>query len=319
MGWSNDQFDGTLVIPTGATSGARIVLDGSATPASITVYDANDNVVAQMTTNIPHTGQDDGGFYTADPNTGKVIQIFGEAILFGDQTHTLSLAPLVTWQYLSTPNPDVLRLQVVSGKAESGTQFSAFFLDSETTGSRAEIHALSESQDPDDFRFSVHGDLEVKRNILVNGVDQGRGPVDYTPITANTATTTTTETIAVDTPPMTFVDGRAYRIVAKGLINSTVAGDVARIRVRQTGLGGMLILDSHHGLLINVNSGNTAFYLGDIVVNNTGADITDDLVMTYARHSGTGNILVAASATQPAYIDVTDIGLATSFVNATPL
>ena len=58
MGRSNDQSTDTLTIPTGATSGARIVLDAESTPASITVYDANDNVVAQMTTTIPHTGQD---------------------------------------------------------------------------------------------------------------------------------------------------------------------------------------------------------------------------------------------------------------------
>lgn len=51
MGWSNDQFTGTLVIPTGATSGARIELNG--TTGRIEVYDATDALVYVIDGAIP--------------------------------------------------------------------------------------------------------------------------------------------------------------------------------------------------------------------------------------------------------------------------
>lgn len=61
MGWSNDQFTGTLVIPTGATSGARIVLNGDL--GVILVYDAGDNLIAAV---APASGTDsDGNDYPA--------------------------------------------------------------------------------------------------------------------------------------------------------------------------------------------------------------------------------------------------------------
>lgn len=43
MPWSNSQFDGTLTIPTGATSGARVVIDGDT--GRIEVYDSADALV----------------------------------------------------------------------------------------------------------------------------------------------------------------------------------------------------------------------------------------------------------------------------------
>lgn len=51
MGWSNDQFAGTLTIPTGATTGARIVLDGET--GQINIYDASDQLVGQIRSSTP--------------------------------------------------------------------------------------------------------------------------------------------------------------------------------------------------------------------------------------------------------------------------
>jgi len=319
MGWSNDQFDGSLTLPTGSTSGQRIVLDGTSTPASITVYDASNNIVAQMTTDIPNFAGDSGGFFTLDPATQKIVGIFGEAIQFGDAINSLVNAPTIFYQYFSIPGPDVTRLQLQSGRVIASQTSARLNLDCSTTGFRPEVSMASAAVDIDDFLCTIYGDLEIKRNLSIDGVDQGRGPVSYTPITSNTGTVTTTETIAIDTPAMTFVTGRAYRITAKGLVQSSISGDVVRVRVRQTGLGGALLYDSHGGLAITANNGNTAFYQGNIVRNDTGSDITDDIVLTYVRQSGTGNALIAATATQPAYLDVEDIGASSSFANATAL
>lgn len=51
MPWSNNQFTGTLVIPTGATTGARIEIDG--TTGRIEVYDAADVLVYVIDGSIP--------------------------------------------------------------------------------------------------------------------------------------------------------------------------------------------------------------------------------------------------------------------------
>jgi hypothetical protein len=51
MGWSNDQFTGTLVIPTGATTGARIEIDGAT--GRIEVYDAANVLVYVIDGAIP--------------------------------------------------------------------------------------------------------------------------------------------------------------------------------------------------------------------------------------------------------------------------
>lgn len=51
MPWSNDQFTGTLVIPTGATTGARVEING--TTGRIEVYDANDDLAYVIDGAIP--------------------------------------------------------------------------------------------------------------------------------------------------------------------------------------------------------------------------------------------------------------------------
>ena len=51
MPWSNDQFSGTLVIPTGATTGARVEING--TTGRIEVYDANDDLAYVIDGQIP--------------------------------------------------------------------------------------------------------------------------------------------------------------------------------------------------------------------------------------------------------------------------
>ena len=59
--WSNNQFTGTLVIPTGATTGARIVIDG--TNGTITGYNAANNVAFVIETDPSagfHLIADDG-------------------------------------------------------------------------------------------------------------------------------------------------------------------------------------------------------------------------------------------------------------------
>lgn len=140
----------------------------------------------------------------------------------------------------------------------------------------------------------------------------------YTGITANTATTTTTETTAITTSTFTMRNNRAFRVTAKALIQSSVAADTMTIRIRRTNTSGATILDTQR-IYAAVASANTLCYAQNIFTNTTGSDITDVLVLDYLRASGTGNVLVAASASQVAYIEVEDIGVAADFPSATAI
>jgi hypothetical protein len=140
--------------------------------------------------------------------------------------------------------------------------------------------------------------------------------LSYTAITANTSTTTSTEAVAITTPSITFQNGRAYRITFKGLGTGTVAADNGQFRVRKTNTSGTAYIDGFRTYLFN---GNTMFNLQNICANNSGADITAALVGTYVLASGSGNVSVAASTNNVAFILVEDMGLASNFANATAI
>jgi len=142
--------------------------------------------------------------------------------------------------------------------------------------------------------------------------------IAYAGITANTATTTTVEVVAITTPTFTMRNNRAFRCTAKALINSSVAADSSTIRIRRTNVSGATLLDTQR--IYNViATANSLCYAQNIFTNTTGSDITDVLVLDYLRASGTGNVLIAASAGQVAYIEVEDIGVASDFPSATAI
>lgn len=142
--------------------------------------------------------------------------------------------------------------------------------------------------------------------------------LSYTAITANSSTATTTETIGITTPSITFQNGRAYKITFKGLAGGSITtGDQGRFRVRKTDTSGITLIDSFNMYLIN---GNSAFNLENVIANTSGADISAVLVGTYIRVTGTTTtVSIAASTTNVAYIMVEDYGLASNFTNATAI
>ncbi|MFJ9382084.1 hypothetical protein [Streptomyces sp. NPDC101455] len=139
--------------------------------------------------------------------------------------------------------------------------------------------------------------------------------VSYTSITANTATNTGTEAVALTTASITFRAGRAYRVTFKGLVQSSTAADQVTVRVRKTNTSGDVYLDSFR-LVVPTAGGNTPFYLANICANSTASDVSAVLVGTYARVSGAGNALISATTTHVCYIEVEEIGDAVDFAGA---
>lgn len=139
--------------------------------------------------------------------------------------------------------------------------------------------------------------------------------LNYTSIISNTATATTTELVAITTPSMTLRNGRAYRMTFKGLVQSSVAGDMVTVRIKKTNTSGTVYLDSMR-IYVGNAAANSPAYFSNICTNTSGSDVTAALVGTYVRASGTGNVLIAATGTHVAYLHIEDIGIASDHSGA---
>jgi hypothetical protein len=182
----------------------------------------------------------------------------------------------------------------------TSSEFYGLLSDIQVYASSLEIYPGSNS---DNCHFSV------------NFVEQGWGRVDFVARQTNTGTTTTAELVAITSSLIAFQPNRAYRITAHGLLQSTVAADRVDIRVRKTNTSGISLLDGGQQYTIPAASVQVLADLSVVVVTN-GTPPTDHLVMTIARTAGTGNASVIASATNPAYLMVEDIGAAADFSGA---
>lgn len=322
MGWSNDQFTGTLVIPTGATTGARIEIDGLT--GRIEVYDAANNLAYVIDGAIPGATAGAAGspqvtisttgttgqitVPTNGPAENTVAQIVSALFNSGMANENVSLQ--IVGPSVDAPANDRLELLLSSQNADGSSE--ANLIVRVAGGTTGNLITLDEV-----VGLTVLRNLRItSANFLIDAVDQGRGLRDYTAIIASTGTVTTTETIGITSASTTFKAGRAYRITAKGWVQSTVLGDLVRIRVKKTNAAGQGFIDSFDGLRINSAAGMTAFHLQNVAINGTGADVTAALVMTYVRDTGTGNVLLGASAPNPAYIEIVDIGAAADYPDA---
>jgi len=146
--------------------------------------------------------------------------------------------------------------------------------------------------------------------------------VAYAAITSNTSGATA-ETVWVTSGAVTFENGRAYRVTLKALIQPVSGGSVndkVTLRVRKTDASGSVYLDTFHQGGQVVGS-NTLIYASNVCTNTSGSDVTATaLVGTFQRSNGsTSNVLVAASSTHTAYIEVQDIGPASDYSTATAI
>ncbi|MFB7359662.1 hypothetical protein [Streptomyces gardneri] len=177
------------------------------------------------------------------------------------------------------------------------------------------------SRPGDPVGLSTGSNLYVGGDIQVGGVDQGRGRKVFTAIQANSGTTTTTEIATITTPSTTFKAGRAYRVTYHGLLLSSVANDIVRARVWRGSIGGsgVSLVDSINTHQIPIANQQVLMDMQAIVTNSTASDITATLIATILRASGTGNVQVIANSSNPAWLDVRDIGLATDYPSARAL
>jgi hypothetical protein len=139
---------------------------------------------------------------------------------------------------------------------------------------------------------------------IIRASDMNR-VVAYATLTANSSTTTT-EMIVMTVGQASYQTGRAYRTTIKGLVNSSVANDTVTCRVRKTNISGQTVLNTFATKCITTAENWPVYFQGYFTPTT---NFTDAFCATIDRRTGTGNILMAASATEHvAYLLIEDMG-----------
>jgi hypothetical protein len=303
-GWTINA-DGTaefssVTLNFGDVSGSVTIADGR-----IQVFDNTDTLMAEIT---PRDGfENDGGVLVYETNPANklyTVQMVDGLIRFYDGDDLPDLPGTIIYSVADAgTSVDPATLEISSGaQGTTVLEPATLALISATTARTA------------------RADLTLDGGVFaIDGVDQGRGLLDYQSTQANTGTVTTTETVAITTDSVTFRNGRAYEVVIHGLLQSSIAADVARVRARRTNTAGAILIDSMHAHYIPGANNNVLYDHAQKIINSSGSDITDVLVVTFVRTTGTGNVRIAADATNPAWIEIRDIGNATQYPSARAL
>lgn len=276
----------------GAPSGDHVLtVTPSSTPAASYVYSPPIQVA-------PGQVWDLGAFVGAQYDVGALPQ---------------ADASLVALWFSNTTNlyPTTSSADTVASQLTDVTQIPPFtglsgqvIVPAGTTVMRVAVHSVVDSGQALSWDF-------ITARQRTASTDQGRGLVNFTSGVTDGAPATA-NTVYLTTAPISFLPGRAYRIVVKGHAVSSVAGDSVRIRVFKNSVS---ILDSFGALEIHSAAGSSGFHYETIVRNLTSNVVTGPLELTYARNTGTGNVFIGGSAQNPSYVRTHDVGPADAYPN----
>lgn len=233
-------------------------------------------------------------------------------IEFGDNSTSMALNPSLSSSGLGSGNDDNVSLFLTGGKINGSSTAPHLRLETAASGSgNATITA-------DTIGGTGACDLLVTGDVYIDSVEQGRGLQDFTAITANAATITTTETVGITSGSVGFLTGRTYRATVRAWVQSSVTGDAIQTRLRKTNAAGQQLFDTFRTAVITGANTQSSVSYEAIFKNTSGATVTAALAVTYVRALGTGNVFMGANATNPSWIQIEDIGPAADYpsVNA---
>ncbi|SRR6266540_2142627 len=273
-----------IVLPAGATSGRRIILDG--VNGTISIYDINGLLLARM------GFADSIELFSRQAN--EVLGADIQAAAIGSAANPARRAELV----LESPN--------LTGGAGGGN--------------RSQLEMLSESFDGTiptliQYLSNVHDFLASNGNnpdIRLNSISLPRGivavPKTGTGATA-IATTTELKDLVVGDYTFTAVAGRRYRVHFQCRLRSTVAADKVDVRIRD-GVGSS---PTNVSTLLTGAEGTVAATTGgdDLKVEQTLLGLsagTHIIAAFYIRALGTGNVTLDVATGQNRELYVEDIG-----------
>lgn len=138
---------------------------------------------------------------------------------------------------------------------------------------------------------------------------QPSGIIQRVDSTANTAAITA-ETITLTGAVMTFMNGRAYRVIWTQRLDHSAA-QTAVVRVRKTNIAGTQLSFWQAQVLgaVGVN-----YYYELVIKRVAGSDLSDNIVLTLSTAAGTVTGRGAVDTVR--YLEVWDAGLASEFPNA---
>jgi hypothetical protein len=152
----------------------------------------------------------------------------------------------------------------------------------------------------------------------LDGVDQGRGAMNHTVVTAPSALAVG-EQIVITTPNIQFDPGRAYKITFHYLGSGNTAGDGITFRLKRGGLGGTSLMDTLRTHDIAAAGAIVTGETSQIVQVSGGSSLTTAIVGTVLRSSGAGSVQGFGNPANPMWIEVVDAGDTISYPNAKAL
>jgi hypothetical protein len=145
--------------------------------------------------------------------------------------------------------------------------------------------------------------------FTIDGISHERGFLDRVDSTANTAAIGA-EAVVLTGNSVTFRNNRAYEILVKGRLTSSVA-NISSVRTRKTNLAGASL--AYDQVQFSAAQ-STSYYYRNIIKRVAGTDLTDNLVLTLAASAGT--VIGVAAADAVRYMEVRDCGDAAKYPNA---
>jgi hypothetical protein len=271
MGWDNS-FLTILVLPTGATSGARIVLNGQT--GEIQVFDATNREVAVV------TSQNGGGFYTFGQDTADNLEL-SSSLTAGQLQLTSDVAPGVPGQpaflkvlYAAHGDQLVTELAGAHGNLEG---FGSLILKSESAPGSGDTEAV------------VTGDT-----VTLNGstVQVPTGELSV----VGTATSTNQIVFAKSLSPNSHAL-TAYQADTTGTTNSAINAvsdnpgfSTVQVAGHETGRGTVKITHLNPGPAVNSDANASGISI-DLQDNGIGGTAAQGVFITSTTGGTTGNLI----------------------------
>jgi hypothetical protein len=134
------------------------------------------------------------------------------------------------------------------------------------------------------------GTAFVENEITNGGVSQGRGYRDDVASTASSVAIGV-EAVVHTSNTFTWKNGRAYKVSWHQEPNPTASPTFVVMRIRRTNLAGALLVEDVTALPVAVQTTSQNW---SVVVNRSGADVTDNIVLTAGTGAGTVTMFGAA-------------------------
>lgn len=279
-----------LVLPFGATTGNRIILDSD--NGKIQLY-INDFLSAEMAPTT--TGASAGGFIS-----------YGATFPFNTRAMLTSGSVVFDWIGADATQPAAVSA-AASASTYTSLELSAGRRTAAEANPRIELISFTGQRDGVVSMGSDGDQVDVQNG----GRSLGRGLVAQATVTHNSAGFTFT-TPVITVPAVTFRAGRAYRLNVASLVNSSSGGTTVQTYLTM-GSTGRILVDTMAGTTVPGAGDNSPVQISRLIRNTGTDDVTDDVVMSFNRWAGAGTILLAADVTNPATVWIEDIGAAADY------